>query len=199
MNEDAVDRLSTARQVAIGQRLRELRLAREMSIGDLASRAVVSAGIISQIERGQANPSLKTLERIRTALGVNLWALLEPTKQQSNGDPGFVRRAADRVKITVGSHRLLKELLSPSSELNLRFMVITFPPLVRNTEVVLGVGEKAGLVLDGQVTLTIGDETALLNTGDSFQFDSSLPHQVVNPAEQEARVLWIMSMTAASM
>lgn len=199
MNEDAAERTSTARHVAIGQRLRELRLARDMSIGVLAQQAVVSAGIISQIERGQANPSLKTLERIRAALGVSLWALLEPTKSQTSGDPGFVRRAADRVRITVGPYRLLKELLSPNTDQNLRFMIMSFPPRAKNTDMLLGIGEKAGLVLEGHVNLTVGDETALLETGDSFQFDSNLAHQVVNPAAQAAQVLWIMSMTAGSM
>ena len=63
----------------------------------------------------------------------------------------------------------------------------------------LGQGEKAGLVLEGQVMLTVGDETSLLSTGDSFQFDSQRPHRVVNPNDQPAEVLWIMSMTAVPM
>lgn len=199
MNAEQEDPIAAGRQRDIGQRLRTLRMARGMSIGDLAQVAGVSAGIISQIERGQANPSLKTLERIRTALGVSLWALLEQSAPQSSGDPSFVRRSADRVRLTVGPHALVKQLLSPSSEQSLRFMLISFPPHAENTEMLLGPGEKAGLVLDGQVALTVGEETALLCPGDSFQFDSQQPHRVVNPGDEPAEVLWIMSMSVVPM
>src|SRR5258706_7194740 len=113
----------------IGSKLRALRSERTLSISDLAAKAGVSAGIISQIERGKSNPSMKTLQRIGTALGVSLWAFLDHSSPTASQEPSFVRRASDRLRVVVAqSSRLVKEVLSPHSDENLRFMIITMPP-----------------------------------------------------------------------
>src|SRR6478735_48963 len=61
----------------IGQRLRALRAERGLTILELAAKAGVSSGSISQIERGASNPSVSTLQKLRAALGVTLWSFLE--------------------------------------------------------------------------------------------------------------------------
>ena len=60
----------------IGRRLRALRTERGMTILEMAAKAGVSAGSISQIERGATNPSISTLQKLRVALGVTLWSFL---------------------------------------------------------------------------------------------------------------------------
>ena len=176
----------------VGARLRALRVAKRLSISGLAERAGVSTGMVSQIERDLSNPSVRMLERLRTALDVPLTALLEDDDQ-----PGpmrdFVRRAHERPHFNVGPNGLVKELLSPHGEHELRFMLIMIPPHCRSGEVLRGDGEKAGLVLQGKVLLTVGDQQQMLSEGDSFQFSSQLPHQVENPTDENAQVLWIMN------
>lgn len=177
----------------IGQRLRQLRTAQGLTITQLAERAEVSAGIISQIERGNANPSIKTMQLIRAALGVNLWEFLGDTRSTDKAST-YIRRKAERPKITVGKTQLAKELLSPRSDRNLRFMMITLPPGGESEDVIIGDGEKGGLVMSGQVQLTVAGETHDLFKGDSCQFPSSLPHRICNPSDQPASLIWIMSM-----
>ena len=53
-------------------------------------------------------------------------------------------------------------------------------------------GEKAGLVLEGRFELSIGDDTQVLEQGDSFQFDSRQPHTFCNVSDKVARVVWII-------
>ena len=183
-----------AEVLQIGTKLRALRSERGMSIADLAARAGVSAGIISQIERGKSNPSMKTLQRIRTALGVSLWAFLEQPPPATSVDPVFVRRADDRLRIVVGRNKLIKELLSPLNHESLRFMSIIMPPHSRTEEVVVGAGEKGGFVVEGAVELTVGDQTTTLTKDDSFQFRCDQPHQIANTTDVPARIIWIMSM-----
>ncbi|HWK44480.1 MAG TPA: helix-turn-helix domain-containing protein [Stellaceae bacterium] len=178
----------------IGSKLRTLRLERKLSISDLAMKAGVSAGIISQIERGKSNPSMKTLQRIRTALGVSLWAFLDHSPSETSQDPGFVRRASDRLRIVVGQSQLIKELLSPHNDESLRFMIITMPPNSQTEEVLIGEGEKGGFILDGEVELTVAGRAATLAKGDSFQFRSHQSHQMANNTASSAQVLWIMSL-----
>ena len=197
----------------IGTTLRAVRKAKGLSLKSLAASAGVSVGMISQVERGTANPSIRILERLRIALDVPLSALLERPPQISAlrlissavgaasapVTAGFVRRAADRPKFNAaGSVPILKELLSPSDAEGLRLMILNVPPFARITEVLMAPGTKAGLVLGGKAEITVGDECAVVEEGDSFQFDSALAHTICNTTGQMARLLWIISTLPAA-
>ncbi len=178
----------------MGERLRKLRGDRDLTILELAAKAGVSAGIISQIERGLSNPSMKTLQRLRGALGVNLWEFLSAGEAVPEDDPGFVRRKTDRLRVVMGESGLTKELLSPQPDQNLRFMIVTMPPGSETQDVLIGQGQKGGFVMGGEVTLKVGDAVSTLSEGDSFQFRSDIPHQVYNRSDREATLMWIMSV-----
>lgn len=210
--------MSDNRQSPVGSTLRAVRKSKGLSLKNLAATAGVSVGMISQIERGTANPSIRILERLRVALDVPLNALLErPTHNSglhlvsgvagdSRGEtaqlpatPGFVRRAADRPKFNAaGSTPILKELLSPADAEGMRLMILNVPPFAKITEVLMAPGIKAGLVLNGKAEITVGKETALVVEGDSFQFDSALPHTIRNTTGQMTRLLWIISTLPAA-
>jgi transcriptional regulator with XRE-family HTH domain len=179
----------------IGERLRSLRGERSLTILDLAAKAGVSAGIISQIERGNSNPSMKTLQKLRAALGVNLWEFLEREgNTDGSEDPPFIRRASQRPRIVVGETRLVKELLSPRNDENLRFMFVNLPPGGVSEDVLIGTGQKGGYVIHGRVELKVGERRTELYEGDSFQFRSDTPHLISNRSGEDAKVLWIMSV-----
>lgn len=103
-----------------------------------------------------------------------------------------MRRREDRPNFNVGKRGIAKEMLSPSGDHDMQFMVIHIPPGVRSDEMLIGQGEKAGLIMEGELTLEINGDTARLMTGDSFQFKSHLPHNIFNHKDSYARVLWIM-------
>lgn len=73
----------------IGNRIRELRQSRKMTVRDLASHAGVSTGLVSQVERGLTDPSLETLRRLSSALGLPLFDLF---RQDDPDDAALVRR-----------------------------------------------------------------------------------------------------------
>lgn len=178
----------------VGARLKALRLERGMSVNELAASAGVSVGTVSQVERNKANPSVRILEKLRVALSVPLSALLEDTHAPSEyllGD--VVRRANDRPVFDVGSRGVQKELLSPQGIHDLKMMIILLPPGAGSDEVLIGVGEKAGVVLEGSVVLNLGGNRVELKSGDSFQFSSTIPHSVHNESGKSARLLWVMN------
>jgi transcriptional regulator with XRE-family HTH domain len=175
----------------LGRNLRSLRQTVGLSINQLAALAAVSAGMISQIERNQANPSLKIIERLRAALNVTLSALLESPDLPQASVSSSVRRLAERVPFKVGRAPLIKEMLSPAGTEGLRFMTIRFPPKSSTEEVVRDPGQKAGLVLEGKVHLAVGTQRVEIHAGDSFQFDSTLEHSVHNVSDKDALLLWI--------
>jgi transcriptional regulator with XRE-family HTH domain len=178
----------------VGARLRALRTEQGLSVNELAMRAGVSVGTVSQVERNKANPSVRILERLRQALSVPLSALLEADDAVSDPVVGdFVRKSAERPLFDVGNLGMQKELLSPHGDHDLKMMIILLPAGAGSDEVLVGVGEKAGLVLEGTVVLNVGDRRAVLRTGDSFQFKSTVPHSVRNESSDMARVLWVMN------
>ena len=178
----------------VGARLRALRIEQGFSVNELAARAGVSVGTVSQVERNKANPSVRILERLRRALSVPLTALLEEDDAVSDPVAGdFVRKATARPLFDVGKHGMQKELLSPHGDHDLKMMIILLPAGAGSDEVLVGEGEKAGLVLEGTVVLNVGDRRAVLRAGDSFQFKSTVPHSVRNESGEMARVLWVMN------
>lgn len=177
---------------AMGARVRALRHGLSLSAGELAVKAGLSIGLISQIERGQGNPSLRTLERLRVALNVPLMRLLEGPRSSSGSEPSFIRRRHARPRIRVGSDGLTKEVLSPPETEGLRILILTVPPKCRSREMVIGPGQKAGLVLSGLVRIVVGSEEGQLAEGDSFQFPSDKQHAFINDTDRPAEILWIM-------
>ncbi len=184
----------------LGKRLREIRKTAQVSISELSQKAGVSNGMISQIERGLTNPSIKVLERLHIALSVPLTALLEDSKPEpTTSDKEVVRRVADRPYIKVGNQGMTKELLTPRGDHHIQMMIIHLPGGAHSSDVLLGQGEKAGWVLDGSIKLNVGGEISLLAEGDSFQFSSDTPHSILNPGKEEARLLWIMRVAPVEM
>jgi len=196
----------TATDQRIGARLKALRKARRMSLAELAIKANVSASMLSQTERGLANPSIKTIQRVRQALDVSLTALLEDTPEPHPHDPprskvadfdgdmqNYVRRSGDRPFLQSDATGMRKELLSPHGTHELEFMIIELMPDSSSHDVLIGPGEKAGIVIEGEMILEIDGASTKLYIGDSFQFDSTLPHRIFNNAARALKLLWIMN------
>jgi quercetin dioxygenase-like cupin family protein len=150
--------------------------------------------MISQIERQRTNPSLKILERLGEALQVPLATLLDGSAEPAaHHDLPLVRRKAERPEFPVGNNGMMKELLSPTGAHDLQLMVITLPPGVGSEDVLIGEGEKAGLVLEGVLTVEVGAKKIELAKGDSVQFNSSLTHRVNNHGDENAKFIWVIS------
>lgn len=176
----------------LGKRIRELRRGRGLTLSDLSATAQVSIAMLSHIERGHASPSLNTLERLRVVFGIRLADFFERT-DPAGEDISFVVRQNSRSTLPFGSFGLTKELLSPEGHSNLEMLMLILEPggssgmepWVRN-------GEKAGYVLEGQLQLTVGSRSEVLEQGDSFRFDSSIEHAFRNTADRITRVIWII-------
>jgi transcriptional regulator with XRE-family HTH domain len=179
----------------VGGTIRRLREARSMTLQDLAQASGVSVGMLSQIERDRANPSLRVLTQIRMALGVSVSALFDQPHHPSI-DPAFVRRRDQRPRLELGY--LSKELLSSGTPNSLQFMILHVPPLgTSGGQPMSYAAEKGGMLLEGAIYLRVGDEEVLLAEGDSFLFDGVLPHSFRNPNDAPAQLLWIIGAVRA--
>lgn len=192
-DQDAVD-TAGSKSRKIGATFRQLRHQQGLSLRALADRSGVSVGTISQIERDLANPSMRVLTAIRRALNVPIQAMFcdgAGFGPEDGDDPPFLRRAAKQPHINLGS--LQKELLTSGGNHNLQIMILTIAPGGMSGNTALSYpAEKGGVVLEGELTLNVDDREAQLHEGDSFVFDSSLPHGFRNDSDRLARILWVI-------
>ena len=193
VDDDTADHDESQALLALGLRIRELRGAKRMTLAELSLKSRVSVGMLSHIERGQSSPSLKTLERIRLALDVPLASFFERPGARGAQQPAWLVRAPQRSALALDKLGLVKELLSPAGSSDLEVLMLVMEPGGGSgAEPWTRSGEKAGLVLEGRFELSIGDDTQVLEQGDSFQFDSRQPHTFRNVSDKVARVVWII-------
>jgi transcriptional regulator with XRE-family HTH domain len=185
--------------VAVGMRLRDLRRKANLSLETVASRSDLSVGFLSQVERGLSSPSLRVLATLADVFGVGIAALFGNQAGDGGTEHGVIIRAAERAELKLWRSGISKQLLNPAgadSKLNL-FLVHMEPGGSTGDELYTHDGEEAGLVLEGEMTLTVDRETWRLKTGDSFRFASRRPHRFSNPAKRaKAVVLWVNCVTA---
>lgn len=173
----------------VGARMRDLRKAKGMTLQQLAGATGLSIGYLSQLEREHAVPSIRALNSISRALGVNIsWFFPDPARTD-DPEASVVVRAARRAALKFDSG-IRDELLCPTLGGNLEMLLCTFEPGASSGDLYSHQGEEAGYVSEGQLELRIEDETYLLNAGDSFHFDCKRPHGYRNPSDQRTVVVW---------
>lgn len=199
MSKKAV-KAEPAVDVAVGQRLRDIRRSRKLSLEAIAARTDLSIGFLSQIERGLSSPSLRVLATIADVLGIGIAGLFGAKETAAPGSDAIVTREQQRAELNLWRTGISKQLLSPSGSegrLNL-FLVHMEPGGSTGDELYTHDGEEAGLVLEGEMKLTVDAETWTLRTGDSFRFASRRPHRFSNPSgKAKAVVLWVNCVSAA--
>lgn len=176
----------------IGDDIRALRKARGMTLKDLASAVGRSLGWLSQIERGQTAPSVRDLGLIADTFGVNI-SFFFRSASRAEAERGLVLRAADRVPIGSTESGLTEELLSPSLSGSFEMIKSVFAPHSdSNGSIPANQREDGGVIISGRLSLTIGDLTVNLSTGDSFQF-AGRDYAWTNPHDEPAVVIWVVS------
>lgn len=176
----------------VGQAVRRLRRQRQLTLQALAGQAEISVGMLSQIERGVASPSLRSLLRVAEALEVPVGWLFDPSRSPSEG-PGWVLRRAQRRSITLAEEGITKELLSPPGDGAIELLLVTVRPGGSSGPAYTHAGEDAGVVLEGTLLLEVDGEPATLEAGDAFRFASTRPHRFSNPGMVRTVVVWALT------
>lgn len=174
--------------VQLGVTLHEARKEQGLTVRQLSRRAQVSAGLISQLERGHGNPSFLTMSRLAEALRVPLGHFLQD--DSSGRATGMVVRADRRKKLVLPHDNLVYELLTPNLTGSLEVLRSQVPAGWSNEEQPFAhAGEECVHLLSGSLEVTVGTERFELGEGDSITYDSSVPHWWKNPAEASAVII----------
>lgn len=151
---------------------------------DVSEGAGLSIGFISQIERGIATPSLSSLASVANTLEADVSEFLS----QPRGDVPLTRHD-QRQLYSVGGNSLQYERLSASLPGNiLRTVLIHEPPGYRS-EPSSHPGEEIMFVVKGAVTVDLGDQSTVLETGDSIHFVSTVTHSTWNHTNSPTIIL----------
>lgn len=194
----------------VGQQLRSARERQGLSLREVARRLEISASALSQIETGKSRPSVKTLYAIVSELGLSMDQLFANPDAKHGGGDGqaeagngappdaapspIVQRADSRSSLDLDSG-VSWDRLTAANDPNVDFLHTTYDPgssssgsekLVRHN------GREYGLLLSGELELTVGFERYTLKPGDSCSFDSNEPHRLANPCSEPAAAIWFV-------
>ncbi|HWG98897.1 MAG TPA: XRE family transcriptional regulator [Pilimelia sp.] len=165
---------------AVGPRLRALRQRRGLTLTQLAELTGISVSTLSRLESGGRRPTLELLLPLARAHQVPLDELVDAP---ATGDPRvharpIVRGGATFVPLTrrPGAPRAFKQILPPHP---------SAAELCRKTHE----GYEWLYVLSGRVRLLLGEHDLVLTPGEVAEFDTRVPHCVVNPGPEPAEIL----------
>jgi len=162
----------------LGNAIRELRLKDNLTIAEVAAQAGISRGMVSKIENGQVSTSLETLSKIAQALGVSLAHLFRHYNMPSGGAQ-LVRNGDGMEVVRRGTRRghtyhLLAYDQGPKK---------TFEPFLitmDDASEVFPTFEHPGTefihMLKGRIEYRHGQQTYMLEPGDSLTFRGDIPH-----------------------
>jgi transcriptional regulator with XRE-family HTH domain len=176
--------------VDVGQRLRELREARRISMRELARRSGLSANALSMIERNLTSPSVSTLNKLASALEIPITTFFrqEPEKSQI-----VVKRAAERNRVPF--MRGLWEGLGGESFIGKveAFMLTLENGGSSGPHGMLHTGHEFVFCLRGTLEYEVAGEIHTLETGDSLMFASQLIHRWRNPGKTVCNAIIVIT------
>ena len=172
----------------IGQKIKYYRTLRNLTIKELATQAQITTSMLSQIERGQANPSLNTIRLLSVALDEPIFRFfMDDISVQDE-----VVRVNRRKQII--ENGVEYEMLTPDTNGVVEMMQMKLAPGSTSYEKPMGhEGEEVALVLSGPVELMLENETCMLNTGDSVRIKSEMKHSWCNKGTQDSIVVFAIS------
>jgi transcriptional regulator with XRE-family HTH domain len=174
-------------KLAVGQRIKEIRRTKALSLRALAELSNLSTNAISLIERGDNSPTVSSLHSLAKALGVPITAFFD------NLADGQVIHVKKNQRPTSNTEGVKIENLGsglPNQQLEPFFMTIK-PGISSTSSQITHSGEEFVYVLKGAVTCSIGEQEYRLEEGDSLLFLASQPHVYRNHTRQTAQFLLI--------
>lgn len=173
-------------RMEIGDKLRNLRVQKNLTQEELGERTDLTKGYISQLERDLSSPSMETFFNILEVLGIT------PEEFFSEGTAAqkIVYRDEDSTLYYDEEHGYeLKWLIPESNEKEMEPVVVTFDKNGEYKTFAPSLSETFVFVIDGSVILTLGETKYLAKKGESMYYQATEPHQLVNHSKGKSKIL----------
>jgi transcriptional regulator with XRE-family HTH domain len=181
---------TTASTIAmIGNRIRELRRRRGMTLQAIAGVSGLSPSMISLVERGRASPSIGSLIVIANALGISMSELVSANQEQRQNR--LVVRSADATVVRTARH-VVRRLLREDRERGVSVALNEYEPHTGSAEQPIShTGFEYGFILQGELNVKVDEKEYVLQKGDLIAYRSRRKHKVWNHGSKRAKTLWI--------
>ncbi len=176
-----------------GEKLRDIREKKGITLKTVANRVTVSESLISQIERNKVSPSIDTLFAIAEALDVDLDYLFSDYQKKRKVN---ILKAEDRKKIETDGivyHQL--SVLPGAIEKHAieAFIMEISNGSVKGHDDYGHTGNEFGYIIEGEGRLTYGKEEFTFKAGDSISFSSEIPHKVECLSKKPLKAIWMVN------
>lgn len=173
----------------VGERIRALRLAKGMTLQQVAAQTGLTASFLSQMERNLSGVTLSSLVSVSKALGV---ALREIVTQPPQVTPDT--HQGERQEYSVENVSLHYERLSASFPGSCLHALKIRIPKGYSSGFESHAGEELLFVLSGNIEYTVDHKTYRLGAGDSMHIDSHRSHQIANGSGATTEILWASTL-----
>lgn len=176
------------KDIDIGKKIMEVRKKQGLSIRDLAKLAEVTPSLLSQIERGLANPSVNSLKSIASALNVPLFTFFVSEVDKND----LIIRSNNRKKVILpGSDNVIYEMLAPDDSSDLEFAIMKLAPGTTScVGTIVHRGYEIAYILEGEVKLFLDEDEFILFEGDSVKIPTGTKHRWENNCDVESKVIF---------
>ncbi|HED10792.1 MAG TPA: cupin domain-containing protein [Caldithrix abyssi] len=175
----------------IGAKLKQLRQKKKMTLKQLAEKAHCTDAALSKIERGEVTPTISLLKNAVNVLGVTLSEFL------SNGEANqeaIVMHRDQRLRIDFQDEKIVSyQLVRNLKNKQLQPLYEIIKSGGGSGGVYTHEGEEFGIVLEGELDITVDDVTYHLKEGDSFWYRSIRPHGFKNNSDSDVKVIWVIT------
>lgn len=171
----------------IGRYLKAKREQHDLTLKQVADISGLSIGFISQVERGLTDPSLASLKKLVSALGMNLSDLFVQSAEVVH-----VVRKGHGSKLALSSS-VICELLAPSFTKQMEPVLKHIMPNSESGILDPHTGEEFVWIISGMLEIVVGQEVYSLSAGDSIYFQSSVNHGWKNSLDKTCEALWIVT------
>jgi transcriptional regulator with XRE-family HTH domain len=173
--------------VEIGNRLKELRIQKGLTQEELADRAELTKGFISQLERDLTSPSIATLADILQCLGTDLGDFFSGKEEAQ-----VVFHDADYFEKKDTDYGTTTEWIIPNAQKNMMEPIrLTLAPGAQTYPDTPHEGEEFGYVLSGSIQLFIGSKSYKAKKGESFYFTPDSTHYIKASEKTGASLIWV--------
>lgn len=170
----------------IGHKIKQLRIQKDLTQEELASRCELTKGFLSQLENDISSPSIATLNDILEALGSSLPEFFSETK-----DPQKTVFHKDDFFEDEKEDYTISWIVPNTQKNEMEPILITLKAGGESFVMEPHSGEEFGMVLEGSVVLEIAGKKQLVKKGETFYLHGKEFHKLINKNVKEAKVLWV--------
>ncbi len=176
--------------LSIGRKIRDIRIQQNQKLINIAEKAGISKGLLSQIENGRTIPSLPVLLQIIKILQTDYADFFEGLENQQT-DTYILKRKKDYThleKEESEGFNYLSILSECFGNVAIQVNILELQPNAKRERVTTD-GYTYLYILQGEIDYLIGNEKVHLTDGDSLFFNATIPHVPQNNTHQPAKIL----------